>query len=168
MQLYSAPALANSSETRQTLAPPRIEVMLPERRRLIRLGAFCPAIIEWRGRHIASVVINATPFGLRLDAALPLDAIGDQIVVNFADQTRLNGTLRWSRGGHIGIGFQTDDPAIMDRLQYEHLGHGHLSYMIGWQRQRREKTLWCSQLVSGPSHLCDIPMPNWSRLSHAT
>ena len=62
------------------------------------------AVITFRGRDYAVAVLNISSRGTMIESDLT-PRLGESLVIRFENCSRMNGFVRWMRGGQLGIRF---------------------------------------------------------------
>ncbi len=62
------------------------------------------AMISFRGQDYLVPVLNISSRGTMIEADI-LPRIGEAVVIQFENCTRIHGFVRWVRGGRVGLNF---------------------------------------------------------------
>jgi hypothetical protein len=69
-----------------------------------RVGIVDRAVISFRGQDHLVPVLNISSRGTMIEADI-LPRIGEAVVIQFENCTRIHGFVRWVRGGRLGLNF---------------------------------------------------------------
>jgi hypothetical protein len=84
---------------------PRTQPRTTDQRSEDRLaGVIERAVISFRGQDHLVPVLNISSRGTMIEADI-LPRIGEAVVIQFENCTRIHGFVRWVRGGRLGLNF---------------------------------------------------------------
>lgn len=114
-----------------TIAPTAPNNSKMKTRRSQRSRARLMGKVHYLTRSVSGRIVNISPIGVALDLQMPIHAAaGSKVRVECEDIGALDGTIRWSHSGRIGIEFDPNSNSAAQITSYFRFFHKEIKPVL--------------------------------------